>query len=487
MLASRLSDDPERQVLLIEAGPDYGTSLEDWPDDVLDASIHAPASHPWPYSCERSAGEERLNLPQARILGGSAAINACAWVRGSQADYDSWADLGNLGWSFNDLLPYFQRVEADPLAAESDLHGSDGLVPITRLDDRDRSILEQGFLEAAQEVGFEYLTDMNGSATQSPGVGITPRNVVDGVRIGPALSYIAAARDRSNLTILSDTLVDRVLFDGTRAVAIQTATGDIVSGDEIILAGGSYSSPAILMRSGVGPADHLDDLEIPIVQDLPGVGANLRDHPVSTVDRYVTSDAATPDGVHNVRCYAKARSRQMDDDIDLHLYCIEYFDPMLQRWAMRMPVSLMYARSHGSVRLVSRDPSEAPRIDHNYFGDPRDLEAICDGIELTRRMAADPSIADHVTLEPNGTAWRDRDELRDLVRATNGTTFHPSSTCKLGPASDPMAVVNQAGRVYGLENLRVADASIFPYGPRANLHFTVCAVAEKIADLVKAS
>ncbi len=411
------------------------------------------------------------------------------WVRGSQADYDYWEAQGNDGWGFDDLLPYFRRVETDPFAATSDLHGGDGPVPITRVDDGKRSVIEQSILTVADELGFEQFPDMNGDTSQRPGVGRTPSNIADGVRMNPALTYINQARARPNLTILDETLVDRVIFDSNRATGVRTSQGETLHGGEIILASGSYSSPAILMRSGVGPAEHLESLKINVVRDLPGVGRNLMDHPISESNlcAFIVNSEAEPDGPHVVRYYIKARSQQVSDEIDLHIYYFELFDDDLQRWKLFVRVSLMYSRSCGSVRLASADPHDPPLIDLNYFENPTDLEALCDGVEIAHRLVELPPTENYLTRHPDALDWHSRDQLRSLMRETVGTTHHPSSTCRMGPADDPMAVVDNQGRVYGIEGLRVADASIFPYSPRANLHFTICAVAEKIADAVRAS
>jgi choline dehydrogenase len=472
-------------VLLIEAGPDYGSDQAAWPAALRDHRLAVIDSHQWEHRYPRPGNAGSLDLPRGRVLGGSGAVNACVWFRGSRIDYDSWAALGNPGWGFADLVPYFRRAEADPLAAGNPLHGADGPVPVQRLAPEELTPLERALFEAAGELGFERIADMNDAPDQRPGVGPAPRNVVDGVRMNPAFTYLAPARRRPNLTILPDTLIDRVVFHGTRAVAVRAADGREFRGGEIVLAGGAYDSPAILLRSGVGPADDLAALGIPVVRDLPGVGQHLLDHPGTGLayNRYHLAEGASlHQGIHT---FAKARSGQADRDIDLHLYWGVSADaatgaPFFASWAI-----LMRARSQGTVCLTSPDPEAPLAIDLNYFADPADLEALCDGVELARCLAETPPANRFLARAPNAPQWRDRDELRVLARRWHGTTHHPSSTCRMGPGDDPTAVVDHIGRVHGLTGLRVADASIFPTSPRANLHFTVCAVAEKLADMMQ--
>jgi choline dehydrogenase len=484
VIAARLSADPQRSVLLIEAGPDYGVDPQIWPDEIRDPTSIAPASHPWGYVHTRSHGGEPLDLPRARILGGSAAINAVLWMRGSRADYDAWAAEGNLGWSFDDLRPYFRRVEHDPLAAMSPLHGGDGPVPVFRITEAEQTSVESALVSAADELGLDWLADLNGSEEQRPAIGPSPRNIANGVRMNPAFTYLAPIRDRRNLTILSDTLVNRIIFDGVRARGIETADGQVILGSEVILSSGAYGSPAILLRSGVGPRDHLDELGIPIVHTLPGVGEQLMDHPKTPTGwlRYYVAPEAAPSTGAFIRLLLAARSHQVDTEIDLHLYPIENFDKHANRWCWQVVISLMYSRSMGQVRLTSRDPEATLAIDHNYFAEPADLEALCDGVELTTQLANTRPLAGLLTPASLFPAWMGREELRAFLRETTETTFHPSTTCKMGPVGDPMAVVDQAGRVYGVDRVRVVDASVFPSSPRCNLHFPVCAVAEKLAD-----
>ena len=484
VLAARLSERPERRVLLVEAGPDYGADPAAWPAEMLDHAGLGVDTHSWGFHDKETAEGRRLPLPRARVLGGSSTVNGCIWLRGSRSDYDEWATLGNPGWSFSDLLPSFRKAESD--RAGGQLHGDRGPVPVWRVPDSGLSRINRAIIESAEENGLPLIADLNATADQMPSVGKTPKNIADGQRFNAAFSYLTAARERPNLTIVTDTLVDRVILEGNRAGGVLTADGRELLAGEVILSSGAYGSPAVLMRSGVGPADDLRRAGVEPFLDLPGVGSNLMDHPQLARQSGLTSfpirSEHTPDAKTFIQTLVKARSRWAGGDVDLHLYPAEAFDDRFGCWTLAFGVSLQFARSKGTVRLTSADPEAPLDIDHNYFSHPDDLEAICDGFELLQRLVTTPPLStmlDGPCID--GEHLRDRDALKAAVRREVGTTYHPSSTCRMGPATDPLAVVDAQGCVHGISGLRVVDASIFPFGPRANLHFTVVAAAEHIA------
>ncbi len=491
VLAERLSEEANTTVLLVEAGPDYGVRRDAWPSELLDPSYLWEDSHPWGYHNAPGPTGYQVHLPRGRVLGGSSTINACVWLRGSAADYDQWAAWGNSGWSFDDLLPSFKRAESDPLAAGNELHGHDGPVPIDRIADMHVTSIERMMFQTADELEFDHIADLNGDRSQRPGIGPVPRNVADGVRMSGVFTYLEPARYRPNFTLMTDTLTDRVLFDGKRATGIRTADGRELKGREVILSGGAYGSPAILLRSGVGPGAHLQEMSIAVQHELPGVGEHLMDHPAARgVNRFYLieeSDAPQDQGeIVFARPVIFARSNQIDTEIDLHLYPIQIFSEDLGRWVYRLTPSLQWSRSTGRVRLTAPDPNATLDIDHKYLSDPTDLEALCDGVELSARITATPPLSTHLTPDSNHRFdWQSRDELREFVKARAVTSYHPSSTCRMGPASDPTAVVDHLGLVHGLSGLRVVDASIFPWGPRCNLHFPTIAAAEHIAEMVR--
>jgi choline dehydrogenase len=490
VLANRLTEDAGRTVALVEAGPDYGPDPYRWPAELRDPGIIGPDLHSWGYTLAGRPADRPLALHRARVVGGTSAINGCLWLRGSAADYDGWAALGNPGWSFDDLLPYFRKAEADPMGGP--LHGTDGPVPVDRAPDATLPGVALAFAAAARALGFPWIDDLNGDPEQRPGVGPGPKNVAGDVRMSAAFTYLGAARPRPNLTLVTNALVDRVVVEEGRAAGVRMADGSEVRGREVVLCAGAYGSPAILLRSGIGPAADLRALGIPVVADRSGVGANLHDHPMVQL---VNADgmpvlAVTPDASPQRPAFArrivKARSSQAVDEIDLHIYPFVFLDEARGRWVFLLNASLQRATSRGTVRLTSPDPEAPLEIDHNYLAEPGELDACCDGLQLAARLAATEPLASATEPVPGDAPdWADRDQVREWVRSTVGTTFHPSSTCRMGPADDPAAVVDHEGRVRGVEGLRVADASIFPTGPRANLHCTVVAVAEKLADAMR--
>ncbi len=273
VVANRLSANPDRSVLLIEAGPDYGADLADWPADLLFSQEQPLTSHSWDL---HDAGNG-IALPRAKVMGGSSAINACYWIRGSAVDFDGWAALGNPGWGFDDLLPYFRMTETDPMGGP--LHGSDGPVKVWRHDVD--SAGDIAFAEAAESLGLERVEDVNGSRDQIPSVGPVPKNIVDYNRLNAALSYLTPVRHRPNLTIRAGSQVDRVRLDGNRANGVVLVGGEEIDAGLVVLAAGAYFTPGILNRSGIGKESDLLALGIEVRQSLPGVGDNLLDHPFS--------------------------------------------------------------------------------------------------------------------------------------------------------------------------------------------------------------
>jgi choline dehydrogenase len=485
-LASRLSEDSDRAVLLIEAGPDYGMNRHDWPSELLDISVPALTSHTWSYFNRSEGPGDNLFLPAARVLGGNSAVNGCVWLRPSKCDFEEWSAFGPLNWTFDDVIPAYQRAETDH--CPSRLHGRSGPVQVYRAHEDELSDVDCALLESAPACGLEVIDDLNGSADQFPCAGLTPKNIVDAQRFSGVFSYLEPARTRSNLTILGESFIDSVLIDGSRACGVQAADGTRYLAAEVVLTAGAYGSPAILMRSGIGPVQHLRDRSVTVTHALSGLGANLMDHP--QIDRHsgFTSFVLRRDALRNVfiQTMIKARSQQITGDIDLHLYPAITFNHRIERWTLTFAISLQYSRSRGRVRLDSNTTAN-PIIDHNYLSDIQDREALCDGYELMLNLVHSSPLIDLIDRNhPSFTYFTERDSIRQLVCNHIGTTFHPSSTCMMGLDPENGAVVDDQCRVYGVEKLRVADASILPFDVRANLHYTVVAVAERVAEFMRA-
>lgn len=475
VMANRLTNQEDRSALLLEAGPDYGSSAADWPDELLFPEEQPLTSHSWKLT---DAGKG-IDLPRARVIGGASAVNACYWIRGSATDFDDWESRGNPGWGFEGLLPYFRRAESDPLGGP--LHGTDGPVQVWRADDW--SVGDLAYVEAAVAAGMTRVADLNGRPDQEPSVGPVPKNIAGGNRLNSSLSYLAPVRGRENLTIRAEALVDRVLFDGEKAVGVVLADGEKIPADMVVLAAGAYFTPGILKRSGYGDERELKALSIPVRQHLSGVGKNLLDHPFSigTFEALLRPGAVYGEKLQG-QAMATSRSEKSDAEIDCHIYNAQYYDDELDRWLIGSAVSMVNARSVGTVALTSTDPGALPRIEHRHFSDESDLERMCDGVETAREVFSSPHITEITEpLAERTWQWKDRAELRQIVKGESQTTNHCSGTAKMGPSSDAQAVVDTSGRVYGADGLVVADSSVFPTCPRGNIHFPVVAVAEKIA------
>ena len=430
VMARRLTEDRERKVALLEAGPDYGSDPQAWPAETRDTSNIFPESHPWGYLHAGRPVDRPLALPRARIVGGSTTINGCIWMRGSGADYDGWAALGNPGWSFAELLPYFRRAESDPLGGP--LHGTDGPVPVDRVTEDALSPLDRTLVATAGTLGFPWCTDLNGDAVQRPSVGPTPKNVAGGARMHAAYTYLAPVRERPNFTLIPDTLVDRVIIEDGRAAGVRAADGREIRGREVVLCAGAYASPAILLRSGIGPMADLRSLGIPVVADRPGVGANLLDHPTVGYFRddvftaFRINPGYTPQAAEAVVTLIKARSNQSDQEVDLYLIHGQFRDPESYDWDAWFLLNLEATTSRGRVCLTSADPAAALEIDHAYLSDPVELEACCDGMELIRHLVTTPPLAETITAKPGQVpTWRDRDELRSLGARERHHHFSP--------------------------------------------------------------
>jgi choline dehydrogenase len=486
VLAARLSADERRGVLLAEAGPDY-PAVADLPADIADESMPA-MSHDWGFESEPDECGHSIPLPRGRLVGGCSATNACFALRGWPADYDGWAAMGNPGWSFADLLPVFRAVESDADFA-GDWHGGHGPVPIRRPAAGELSPLQRAFAEAAAATGHPLADDHNRPG--AVGIGPGPRNVRDGVRMSTALTHLAAARGRPNLTIRAGAVVDRVELRGTTVRGIRLADGEIVEADTVVVvAAGSYASPAILLRSGIGPAAGLRGLGIQVAADLPGVGHNLTDHPLAAVD-LPTSAGYTGPRFQEMLTLRSSRAAPGGPP-DLHIFAAGPFDnPAIPAGAVfGLVTGLLSVRSRGSVRLRSADPAVPPRIDIAHLRHPEDMARMIEATRHARRLSRTPPLAGFVTgaeLAP-GPAISDDDTagLARSIRARAGSYHHPVGTCAMGPSPSDGAVVTPRGAVHGISGLWVADASVMPAIPAANTNLPTIVIAERIAQWLSA-
>ena len=480
VMASRLSENPDRDVLLVEAGPDY-PGVADLPPDIADGS--GPTfSHDWGFAAEPVEGGRGTRLPRGRLIGGCSATNAAFLFRGWPADYDAWAAMGNGGWSFAEVLGTIRAIEADADFAD-EWHGRSGPVPVTRPVPADLAELQMAFLDTAVSAGHARVDDHNRPG--AVGVGPAPRNVREGRRMSTALTHLAPARGRANLTVRAGTLVDRIELSGSRATGVRLAGGEILAADRVVLTAGSYAGPAILLRSGIGPAADLRALGLPMVADLPGVGANLIDHPLVAVDLPAATGSSGPR--FQVMLSMRTSRAGADDPPDLHLFPAGPFEvPNSPSGAVfGIVTGLLSVRSRGSVRLRSRDPLDPPWIDIAHLRDPEDLDRMIEATLHARRLSRMPPLADLVLgpeLAP-GAAIGDDDRagLARSIRDRVDTYHHPVGTCAMGPDPARGAVVDPRGAVHGIANLWVADASVMPSIPAANTNLSTILVAERIA------
>jgi choline dehydrogenase len=488
VLAARLSEDPSRRVLLLEAGP-YYPAREDLPDDVADGGTPI-GSHDWGYRSEPRDGRA-LGLLRGKVMGGCSSTNACLALRGSPADYDDWAARGNPGWSWDEVLPFFRASETDLDYPEAEYHGSNGPLPIGRAGPGELVPTQAAALEAAVAAGHEAVEDHN--RPWAVGVGPAPVNRVDGVRMSTALTFLAASRDRDNLTIRPDTLVERVVIKGGRAVGVRLAgTGETIEADRVVLAAGTLSSPAILLRSGVGPRGDLDRLGVGAAAEVPGVGEHLVDHIWVSVD--VPSVPNPPPGPL-AQTVITVRSREADPTgaPDLHVIAASAVvdDASPSGALLFVGTSVMKPRSRGRLWLDSADPEAVPHVDPAYLSDPSDVRRTIEGIVAVRTLLRTPPLSDLVAgpeLRPaTGIADDDAAGIEAGVRATYDTYYHQAGTCRMGPDPAGGDVVDAAGSVYGVGELFVADASIMPDIPSANTNLPTIMIAERVAALLRAS
>ncbi|MBM3226558.1 MAG: mycofactocin system GMC family oxidoreductase MftG [Candidatus Tectomicrobia bacterium] len=497
VLAARLSEDPHTAVLLLEAGPDF-PHFAHLPDDLkwgtqLWASAYGP--HTWGYVAQLTPEQTAVTIPRGKVTGGSSAINGQVLCRGLPEDYDAWAALGNDAWTFAKVLPYFRKMETD-LDCAGEFHGADGPVPVRRTRQEEWLLHTRAFYHACVGAGFREAPDHNHPA--STGVSPLARHALDGVRINMAMAYLDPARHRPHLTIKSAVMAHRLLFAGRRAVGVEVESAGErfqVRGQQIILSSGAMGSPHLLLRSGVGPVAQLQRLGVPVVHALPGVGQHLRDHPCATVLYRVSSaHAAMPAGAPQVSLRYTVEGSYLRNDMQM--------TPLLLSRAQRpMPTalpdealylglscSLHLAHSTGELSLTDVDPAVPPHLDYRYLSAPCDAERLRKAVRLAIRLAAQPAM--HILglerLTPSDADLASDAALDAWLRQHLSTAHHVPGTCKMGPASDPMAVVSQYGRVHGLEGLWVADASIMPDGIRAPTNATTIMLGERVADFIKA-
>jgi 5-(hydroxymethyl)furfural/furfural oxidase len=493
-LAARFAENPQCSVLLLEAGRDYRS--QETPLEIQSANpfpLLANAQYHWPaLRVRRTAIQTAALYLQGRGVGGSSTINAQCAIRGVPEDYDHWAALGCTGWSWTEVLPSFRHLEDDLDFADAPYHACGGPIPVYRAPIAHWGPLDRAFRTAALDLGYPWAEDHN--APHSTGVSPYAMNRRAGRRVSTNDGYLESARSRANLTIIGDSLVDRVVFDGRRAtgVRVRTAGGEAAyQGREVCLCAGAFHSPAILMRSGVGPATALRSLGIDVVQDIPGVGQNLRDHPRVLV-RLTLKPAAQATSPHDRICHVCLRytsglagAGRNDMLVFANTRRYGFGDCGLDQAGLM--VAVMQCFSTGSLRLASANPDVEPQVDSCMLSDERDLIRLRDGVRRLLTFTQHAAIAELVQAVSVGTtglsptAFTEDSRLEEWLLAECYEFWHACGTCRMGASDDPRSVVDPEGCVIGTEGLRVVDASIMPEVPRANTNLTTSMIAEHLA------
>ncbi|MCY4146575.1 MAG: GMC family oxidoreductase N-terminal domain-containing protein [Chloroflexi bacterium] len=503
VVASRLSEVAELRVLLLEAG-----GPDDHPDIRVPLAWRDLRGGPldWDYATTPQAHchSRRIQMPRGKVYGGSSATNAMIYQRGSRADYDGWAGLGNPGWAWRDVLPLFIKSQNQARGASA-FHGADG--PLHVSDLVDPNPLSLAFVEAAQQAGLAHNPDFN--AGEQTGVGLHQVTQLNGERCSAADAFLKPALSRDNLTALPFAQVTRLLMHRTRCIGVawrkDGRNHEARAEREVIVCAGALNSPQILMLSGLGAADDLRRLGIDVVADLPGVGANLQDHarvfvshfarePVSVARMHHPAERERYDkerrgvwtsNLGEAGAFIKLDSAATIPELQfIFLPRIDY-PPDPHAHGFMLAPGVAAAKSAGSVRLRSADPFAPPLVDPNYLADERDMQTLLAGIAIAREILAAPALGRWRGAEClPGEARQSTRELRRFVRDNLDTIFHPAGTCKMGPADDALAVVDAQLRVHGAEGLRVADASIMPWLINANTNAPCIMIGEKCANLL---
>lgn len=510
VLANRLTESGRYRVLLLEAGPN---NKYPW--------LHIPLGYGklftnrrfnWCYATEPQpeCHNRSIIAPRGKVLGGSSSINGLIYIRGQAEDFNHWRQLGNAGWSFDDVLPYFRKAEHNERGAD-EFHGIGG--PLGVSDARDVHPLAAAYVEAAQQCGYPRNDDFNGRVQE--GAGLYQTTMRNGVRSSTAAAYLKPARRRTNLAVVPEALATRILFEGRRAVGIEYFTGSdkrrAKSNVEVIVASGTFNSPQLLQLSGLGPAPLLQSLGIPVIADARGVGDSLNDHyagriilrckePITLNDTMRSLSGRIEAGLRyaftrrgyltvtaiSAGCFVRAHpaSETPDSQCSMALYSADTIGGELHAFPGVTGVcTLLRPESRGFVRIRSADPREAPAIHPNYLATQKDRETVVAGVKVLRRIFQAPAMARHIAEEIDpGRQCESDDDLLDFIRRRGSTTYHPVGTCRMG--QDRNAVVDERLRVRGFAGLRVVDASIMPAVVSGNTNAATIMIGENGADML---
>ncbi|RKE57096.1 GMC family oxidoreductase [Sphingobacterium detergens] len=484
VLGNRLSADPNKKVLVLEAGALFDS--KGYPTVIADRDNLASMGDTrfdWGFSSTPGYINRSMPLPRGKILGGSSAVNAGVAARALPADFRNWAArYGIEGWSWEEVLPYYKKLETSNIV-DSEIHGTNGPLPVHQYSAKDVSLLHKKMIDAAVDNGYEDLSvDFNGNKQE--GVGVYPMNNIHNIRINTGIAYLnESIRSRPNLTVIGDAQVDVVLFEKLKAAGIRLTDGQEFRGEEIILSAGAYGTPAILQRSGIGKSEDLENLGIPVISALP-VGAKLYDHPFF-YNAYAVNPETSGEFHPAIAAIVWTKtSLAKEGELDIHITGTHLFPHELSPSGRGfvLAVALTNPKSKGTFKIASRDPAVMPLIDLNFLGEEEDRKRLIEGIRIAEKLGQTSPLKDYILQELNPAPGASDEEIITAAKASLDTYHHPFSTAPMGLEGDPYAVVDFNGKVYKTTNLRVVDASIFPEPVSAAPNLTVIMIAEKIAD-----
>ena len=497
VVASRLSEDPNRSVLLLEAGQDYADP-EQLPEPVRNGhssegeAIGSEVS--WNLRGVINDQQGEINIAQGKVIGGSGSINGQVYLRGLPEDFERWeSHFGNQEWGYLKVLPYYRRAETD-LDIQDDFHGTEGPIPIVRREDEEWPAVQKAFYDACMERGYPSNHDLNGP--DSGGIGAIPMNNRNGWRMSTNVTHLTPARHRLNLTIRGDVFVRRVVIEDGKVTGVEVESGGeifTVEGDRVVLCAGALKSPHILMLSGVGPRDQLEQNSIPVLVDSPGVGQNLFNHPMGSVSFQVNENVRLTANAEALRFGLRVTSQPPSHPNDVMLHTLAVWNvmtgEMVPSGTARIACALELPEGTGWVRLQSGDPTVQPSINYRYLHNENDMRRMREAVRLACSILESDAYQgiSEGRIAPDDDTLTSDDDLDAWIRQTLGSSRHVSGTCRIGPDGDALAVTDQQCRVRGVDGLWVADSSIMPQVTRANTNATAIMIGERVADWVAES
>jgi choline dehydrogenase len=486
VIAARATERSDREVVLLEAGPDYPPDRA-LPHDLADGTRNSMSRHDWGLLHVPVRGQLPFHFPRGKVVGGSSAVNTCIALRGQPRDYDEWAERGLPEWTWEKCLPAFKRLEDDRDFA-NEHHGRGGPIPVRRHPRDELAPWQTAFVDACTSFGYPECADTNDPA--STGVGPHAMNKIDGQRMSAARGYLTAAvRARPNLRIVADTLVRRIVFEGRRVTAVEVETRGrfrVLPASRVIVSAGAIATPGILLRSGVGPRADVERIGVDVVADVPAVGKRLLDHPgcaIFFVPRRNIIDFSLP----LIQTVLRFTSEGSDVPNDMQLQPGSWVPiPPVYVPMVTIATCVGKPRGHGTLRIPSANPRAKPRIECRFLEHPDDLRRAVDALQLARKFGESDAMRDLAfPFWPWGKVLDSRPRLERFIRRVCGSGYHPCGTVPMGAAGDDDAATDQHGHVRGVEGLVVADASLMPTIPSSNTNFPTLMIGERFGEWVR--